>query len=105
MPILAANFQDIPKLVTLINSAYRGEYSKNGWTTEADLIRGDLRIDEPGVEELMQANEARFLKYLNDRGEMEGCVYIQKRKESMYLGLLTVSPTQQAKGIGKQLMN
>ncbi|HZI54393.1 MAG TPA: GNAT family N-acetyltransferase [Chitinophagaceae bacterium] len=104
MPVLHATFRDIPTLVALINSAYRGEGSKQGWTTEADLIKGELRTDEPALLELMEADDSAFLKYLNEQGEIEGCVFIQKISDRMYLGMLSVSPTQQAKGIGKQLM-
>ena len=60
MPVLTADFQDIPALVTLINSAYRGEGSKKGWTTEADLIKGELRTDEPAVAALMKADDTFF---------------------------------------------
>jgi ribosomal protein S18 acetylase RimI-like enzyme len=105
MPVLTATLQDIPALAALINSAYRGEGSKKGWTTEADLIKGELRIDGPTLEELMKTDNTVFLKYLNERGEINGCVFIQKKTDGMYLGMLSVSPTQQAKGIGKQLMN
>ena len=35
-----ASAADAPALVDLINSAYRGESSKAGWTTEADLLGG-----------------------------------------------------------------
>src|SRR4030095_47166 len=105
MPVLAATFQDIPALVVLINSAYRGEDSKKGWTTEADLIRGELRIDEPSLEALMKTDGTVFLKYLNEQEKLDGCVFIQKKSDGIYLGMLSVSPTQQAKGIGKQLMN
>ena len=105
MAVLIATFQDIPALVALINSAYRGEGSKIGWTTEADLIKGELRIDEPALAALMKTDDAVFLKYLNDRGAIEGCVFIQKTSDGLYLGMLSVSPSEQAKGIGKQLMN
>ena len=105
MPIVAATNEDIPQLVALINSAYRGEDSKLGWTTEADIIQGTLRIDDPALAELMNFQDAQFLKFLNENGAIEGCVYLQKKNESMYLGMLSVSPIQQAKGIGKQLMN
>ena len=105
MPILISTLKDIPDLAKLINSAYRGEESKKGWTTEADLIHGELRIDEPALLELMNAKDAVFLKYVNQAGMVEGCVYLHKQSEGMYLGMLTVSPTQQAKGMGKQLMN
>ena len=104
MPVLPATFRDIPALAALINSAYRGEGSKQGWTTEADLIKGELRTDEPALLELMEADDSVFLKYLNEQGGIEGCVFIQKISDRMYLGMLSVSPTQQAKGIGKQLM-
>lgn len=105
MPVLTATFQDIPSLVALINSAYRGEGSKKGWTTEADLIKGELRTDEVALLELMKADDAVFLKYFNEQSEINGCVFIQKKSEGMYLGMLSVSPTRQAKGIGKKLMN
>ena len=34
---------DIPSIVALLNSAYRGESSMKGWTTEAHLIGGNVR--------------------------------------------------------------
>lgn len=46
---------DAESLVLLIRSAYRGESSRQGWTSEADLVEGDrinaeqvlARIEEP----------------------------------------------------------
>jgi hypothetical protein len=35
--------KDKPALLALINSAYRGEVSMLGWTTEAHLIAGEQR--------------------------------------------------------------
>ncbi len=104
MPILIASQQDIPSLVTLLNSAYRGEYSKKGWTTEADMVSGDLRTDAPALKQLMETPGAVFLKYVNEQQELEGCVYLHKRGNKLYLGMLSVSPLLQAKGTGKQLM-
>jgi len=94
----------VPELVALINSAYRGEDSKKGWTTEADIIQGALRIDEPALTELINVPGARFLKFVNELNRIDGCVYIHKSGEEMYLGMLSVSPTLQARGIGKQWM-
>jgi len=105
MPVMSANIEDIPDLVALINSAYRGEDSKKGWTTEADIIQGALRIDVPALTELINVQGARFLKFVNEQNRIEGCVYLQKNGEEMYLGMLSVSPGLQARGIGKQLMN
>ena len=49
----AATAADIDALVALVTSAYRGDASRQGWTTEADMLDGQ-RIDP---EVLRQANE------------------------------------------------
>ncbi len=103
MLITTASLSDAPALVSLVNSAYRGEGSKVGWTSEAHIIGGEYRILQPQLEELMQKFGAVFLKAEND-GQLEGCVLLEKRGEQLYLGMLTVSPKLQAKGTGKQLM-
>jgi len=94
---------DIAQLVDLINSAYRGEAAKKGWTHEADLIKGDIRTDANALSELILADESTILKYADD-GVLKGCVYLQKQEEKMYLGMLTVAPALQGEGIGKQLL-
>ena len=105
MSISHACIVDVPVLVALINSAYRGEASKKGWTTEADLLEGDIRTNEATVTELMQTPGAVFLKKVNTLNEIEGCVFLQKKENRLYLGMLSVSPKLQAMGTGKQLMN
>ena len=105
MPVLTATIQDIPELVALINSAYRGDVSKKGWTTEADLLKGEIRTNKETLEQLMQTEGAVFLKYVNEQNEIEGCVFLDKKGNKLYLGMLSVSPNLQAKGTGKQLMN
>lgn len=102
--ISTATIEDAPQLVKLVNSAYRGETSKKGWTTEADLL-GGIRIDEPSLLALMEKPEAVFLKCTDRIGELLGCVYLHQHKEQLYLGMLTVSPEKQASGIGKLLLN
>lgn len=102
--ISAANTEDIPALVALINSAYRGEASRKGWTTEADLLAGELRTDIPTLTEVMNKPSATILKYLPAAGTITGCVYLQKQERGLYLGMLTVSPELQGAGIGKQLL-
>ena len=104
MPVSIATIEDIPALVKLLNSAYRGEESKQGWTTEADMVAGDLRTDEKNMNELMRLPGAVFLKSSNDKNELEGCVFLDKRQGKIYLGMFCVSPALQNKGIGKQIM-
>ena len=104
MAIAQATIEDIPALEKLLNGAYRGEDSKKGWTSEADLLQGELRTDAETLQRLMQTPGAVFLKYINEQNVIEGCVFLQKQEGKLYLGMLSVSPLVQAKGIGKQLM-
>jgi GNAT superfamily N-acetyltransferase len=101
--IEVADINDIPGLVRLINSAYRGDASRKGWTTEADLLEGELRTDAASLNELMSKPGSRFLKFTDD-GVLQGCVHLQKQGEEMYLGMLSVSPDAQAKGVGKKFL-
>lgn len=102
--INAATISDVADLVTLINSAYRGEFSKKGWTTEADLLVGEKRTDNVTLAKLITEPGATLLKYENADKLITGCVYLQKQDRGLYLGMLTVSPELQAAGIGKQLL-
>ncbi|HUR65236.1 MAG TPA: GNAT family N-acetyltransferase [Chitinophagaceae bacterium] len=104
MPVSIATASDIPSLVNLLNRAYRGDASKQGWTTEADMISGEIRTDEEQLKKLLENPEALFLKATNERNELEGCVFLDKREGKLYLGMLSVDPALQAKGTGKQLM-
>lgn len=104
MPVFSASIQDVPALVALINSAYRGETSKKGWTTEAHLLQGELRTDAPELTMLMNNPQAILFKYTTENEAIVGSVYLEKQDRGLYLGMLTVSPLQQASGIGKQLM-
>lgn len=95
---------DIPRLVALINSCYRGEASKQGWTTEADLISGEIRTDEANITEFMAAPTTTYLKCLHPEAGIVGTVYLDKRGERLYLGMLSVDIAWQAGGIGKRLL-
>jgi len=105
MPIKIAEEKDIPSLVALMDSAYRGENSKQGWTSEADLFVGERRTDEATVGNLVKKPGAVFLKYVNEQDEMEGCVFLHKKENKLYLGMFSVSPKAQGKGIGKKLLS
>jgi len=105
MIITQATPADVEQLVPLINSAYRGEASRQGWTTEADLLDGALRTDVPTLTALMQQEGAMMLKHVEDDGRITGCVFLQVKPRGLYLGMLTVSPEKQDSGIGKRLMH
>ncbi|MFI5187816.1 MAG: GNAT family N-acetyltransferase [Chitinophagales bacterium] len=99
-----ATSADIPVIRDLLNSAYRGESSKEGWTTEAHLIAGNVRTDDANVQQTMELPGSIFLKYTNEKNEIIGCVNLQRRGEKMYLGMFSVSPKLQGGGIGKELL-
>ena len=103
MTISVLTDKDVKPLVDLVNSAYRGDSSKKGWTTEADLLDG-MRTDEEYIKELLQKKGSTILIANNDTGHMVGCVYLQQEDQGLYLGMLTVSPEIQSRGIGKQLL-
>jgi ribosomal protein S18 acetylase RimI-like enzyme len=101
--ISVATVADIPLLLKLINSAYRGESARKGWTHESDLVDGEIRTDADSLKAMIQNPNAVILKFTSD-GEIVGSVYLEKQDHKMYLGMLAVSPELQAKGTGKQLM-
>jgi ribosomal protein S18 acetylase RimI-like enzyme len=101
--ILPATVDDLPQLAALVNTAYRGESSKQGWTTEADLLGGQ-RTDENELAKQLQQEGATILKCVGENNNLLACVYLHKKDTVMYLGMLTVSPGLQANGYGKLLM-
>ncbi|MBK8496171.1 MAG: GNAT family N-acetyltransferase [Ferruginibacter sp.] len=103
--ITIAALTDIPAITNLLNIAYRGETSRQGWTTEADLIAGNTRTDEYNVQEVMQQHGSVFLKYVSDEHQVAGCVNLQQYGEKIYLGMFSVLPHLQGSGIGKQLLH
>ncbi len=99
-----ADPSDIPELLPLINKAYRGDASRQGWTTEADFIAGELRTDADDLARLMARPGAVFLKASDAAGTIGGCVFLEKRDAGLYLGMLSVAPELQGHGIGKLLL-
>jgi N-acetylglutamate synthase-like GNAT family acetyltransferase len=101
-----ARTDDAPALVALVNSAYRGDSSRAGWTTEADLLGGQ-RTDEQALVEFIDRGDTvgdrAMLMYEHDNRPI-ACVQLEKRADSAYLGMLTISPTLQTAGLGKRLL-
>lgn len=100
--ILPATAKDAAELNVLVNSAYRGDSSRQGWTTEADLLDG-TRTDAAAIEEIINKPDYTILKYV-EAGKILGCVELHNENGKLYLGMLTVRPHLQGKGIGKDLL-
>ena len=91
-------------MCTLVNSAYRGELAKEGWTTEAHILDGQ-RTDEKGIAEMLKLPESVILVAETPSKEILACVHLQHSGATSYLGMLTVNPSLQNKGVGRQLLS
>jgi len=102
LAIRAATASDAVALADFVNSAFRGDSSKAGWTTEADLLGGQ-RIDVDRVLETIATPGNVILLHELD-GLLAACVHLQQTGGDCYLGMLTVQPTRQGSGLGRQML-
>ncbi|MGW6583973.1 GNAT family N-acetyltransferase [Streptomyces globisporus] len=93
---------DVPALVALIESAYRGDSSRTGWTTEADILQGQ-RTDEQGVRDVIDAPASRLLAVERGR-ELVACCQLEHRGDAAYFGMFAVRPGLQGGGLGKLII-
>jgi len=93
---------DVPAVVALVESAYRGDASRVGWTTEADMLDGQ-RVDIGGVGELVLRSGSRILLGECDM-ELVACCHIERQADACYFGMFSVRPTAQSGGIGRRML-
>jgi ribosomal protein S18 acetylase RimI-like enzyme len=93
---------DVRSLVDLVNSCYRGDSSKQGWTTEADLLGGQ-RVDEGGVRALLARPDSRLLVAEAD-GELVSCCELRRDGDEAYFGMFSVRPGRQGGGLGRTVL-
>ena len=101
-PLRPAVEADCVALSLFVNSGYRGEASKAGWTTEADLLDGQ-RVDADGLRDAIGRRGSVVLLH-ELAGEIVACVALERRSGDCHLGMLTVSPTRQSSGLGRALL-
>lgn len=99
MQIRAARPSDVPALLELVTSAYRGDASRAGWTTEADLIDGG-RTDSEELTGLVPD-----LLVAESEGRLVGCCVMSARDGVGYFGTFAVSPALQGGGVGSALLS
>jgi ribosomal protein S18 acetylase RimI-like enzyme len=100
--ITIATLEDVSTLEKLINSAYRGETSKQGWASEATLLEGKrIALDE--LKEIIINKNNTILKYTEDN-QIVGSVLLTNKGNKLYLGMLAISPKLQNRGFGKKLL-
>lgn len=96
--------RDAPAVVALVERAYRGEPSRAGWTTEADLL-GGRRTSEAEVVGLVEGPRTRIvLAEEVARGALVGTMLVEDEGEAAYVGMLSVEPELQAGGVGRALL-
>ncbi|MGR3937411.1 GNAT family N-acetyltransferase [Streptomyces sp. BRA346] len=93
---------DVGALVALIESAYRGDASRTGWTTEADILGGQ-RTDPEGVTDVVRSADGRMMVVERD-GELIACCQLERRGEHAYFGMFAVRPGLQGGGLGKAVL-
>ncbi|MFF9362312.1 GNAT family N-acetyltransferase [Streptomyces griseoluteus] len=93
---------DVNDLVALVESAYRGDASRAGWTTEADILDGQ-RTDPEGVRQVIKTPDSRLL-VVEREGRIIACCQLEHRGTHAYFGMFAVSPTLQGAGLGKAVM-
>lgn len=102
MTFAHATTDHIPAITSLINRSYRGDSSRAGWTTEADLLSG-ARIDEAGLLQLINDPDSRIFIARSDE-KVLATIHAHREDNSVHFGLFAVEPTMQGSGIGKELL-
>ena len=104
MIIDTATDADLPALHALIESAYRGDSARAGWSHEADLLDGQ-RTDLATLGAML-ADPAQAVLVARDGASLAGCVAVADRgNATAYIGLVTVDPSRQATGLGRLLLD
>jgi ribosomal protein S18 acetylase RimI-like enzyme len=99
-----AGHADVTALVELVQSAYRGDASRAGWTSEADLLDGQ-RVDEPMLRDTLDRPDTTVL-VVHDGDELVGCCELQRPNDDgvAHLGMFAVQPGRQGGGLGRAVL-
>lgn len=97
-----ATLADIDALVVLVTSAYRGDASKQGWTTEADMLDGQ-RIDPDVLRKDIERERSRII-IAEREAQLLACAHVAEENGAGYFGMFSVKPDLQGGGVGKLLL-
>ena len=101
-----AELSDAQEIAALINAAYRGESSRQGWTSEADILDG-VRTTTREIASLIQRDDAFILVgSVNDQIVATLCCEREtvEKRYIAHLGMIAVKPTLQNKGYGAAMI-
>ena len=95
--------EDVSAVVAIVESAYRGDASRAGWTTEADLLDGQ-RTDAEQVRSLLD-RQGSVILLAEAEGNLVGTCHLERSSaERAYFGMFAVRPGLQGGGIGRALL-
>lgn len=97
-----AGLADVAAIVALVESAYRGESGRRGWTTESDLLDGQ-RTDAADVRALIDRVDSCILLAESGAHLVASC-HLERRGETGYFGMFAVDPAGQGGGVGKKVL-
>lgn len=97
-----ATAADIPALLALVQSAYRGDSGRRGWTTESDLLDGQ-RTDAADIAEVMARPDSLIVMTERDGRLLASC-HVERQANGGYFGMFAVDPLQQGGGVGKAVL-
>lgn len=105
MQLRHATLADVPAIVALVESAYRGDASRAGWTTEADLLDGH-RTDADDVRACIERPRSVVLLAEQD-GALVACAHVAIDGDTGafgMFGMFAVAPALQGAGVGKHVL-
>ena len=103
-----ATAADIPAVVALVESAYRGDISRTGWTTEADFLDG-RRTGPDDIEAILARPRSQLLlaerpATNSEPAKLLACAHVAVEDGAGYFGMFSVDPSLQGSGIGKTVL-
>lgn len=103
MQLAVAGLVDVADVVGLVESAFRGEASRAGWTTEADLLDG-RRTGADEIESILADPDQRILLLRDPEGRLQASIVVGRKGENAWFGMLAVVPGLQGAGIGRRVL-
>lgn len=97
-----ASLADTDAIVALVESAYRGDASRRGWTTEADFLGGRRTGADDVIACLLRARSRIVLAERDST--LLACAHVADEDGAGYFGMFSVRPELQGAGIGKQVL-
>jgi ribosomal protein S18 acetylase RimI-like enzyme len=99
-----ASDADIDAIVALVESAYRGDASRAGWTTEADFLDGRRTGADDVSACIHRPQSVVLLAERAGEADLLACAHIAVEDGAGYFGMFSVRPILQGGGVGKALL-